>query len=148
MEAAARGLVDQCTMITLGQLAMFAFASLISNHGKLFRSIIITALAPLLCTQCLATWQWSPLRYSCHKCGFEVVYIVHQAFLWITMSLMRKLLSRTNLLVLFPDIIRLYISLPYVAVCVNCCACDMFIVPFYVLWNISVGFTQPLSCRA
>lgn len=32
--AAARGLVDQCAMITLGQLALFAFASLIYNQGE------------------------------------------------------------------------------------------------------------------
>ncbi len=49
---------------------------------------------------------------------------------------------------LLPDIIRLYMSLPYVAVSVKGLSCDVFIVPFYVLWNISVGFTKPLSCRA
>ena len=33
-------------------------------------------------------------------------------------------------LLLFSDIIRLYMSQLYVTVCVNCCACDVFYCPF------------------
>lgn len=137
MEAAARGLVDQCAMLTLGQLAMFAFAALIYNQGKLFRSIITTAMAPLLCMQCLATRQWPPLRYSCHKCGFEVIYIyiVHQAFLWITMSLMRKLVSSSF-------VPWHYTPLYVTSIC--CCVCKLL-----RLWYVYCPFLCPLEhfCR-
>lgn len=71
------GLVDQCVMITAGQLVVFPFASLILAGEQLFYffSKHYHHAAPLLCAQCLwAKWQWPALR-----CGFEVIYTVESS---------------------------------------------------------------------
>lgn len=65
--AAARGLVDQGAVITLSQLAVFAFAFFIYNFSlenscRCFESQ-------------KATWQRCPIKYSRHKCGFGGIYV-------------------------------------------------------------------------
>lgn len=145
------GLVDQCAMITAGQLAVFPFASLILAF--FFPSKHYHHAAPLLCAQCLrAKWQWPALR-----CGFEVIYTVESSgrLLWAAMSLTKKLAPWFSFLFLLPDTnTPLFVTRICCGACKLphswCVYCPSLCTPAYLCWVYSAfpvaAHKQPPKC--
>lgn len=114
-------------------MALFQFACLIYNQGTL----------SFFSFRAEDSQRASSLDTVIINVPFEVLCALYQALLWTNMSLMRKLVFP----VVFSAItLTPYMSPPYVAVWAALVMCLLSF--FYVLWNTSVGFTQPLSHRA
>lgn len=152
------GLVDQCVMITAGQLAVFPFASLILAGEQLFfffqiffQSTIIMQLH--YCARNASERNGSGLLWDVAL----KLYIQwsHQALLWAAMSLTKKLAPWTSFLFLLPDTnTPLFVTRICCGACKLphswCVYCPSLCTPAYLCWVYSAfpvaEHKQPLKC--